>query len=368
MPLSSRSRPLNARRPENFRPFQVCCKRAVSATHLPRILTRSFTALGGISRKVRPSWTAVRVIRNETTGQSVSTGSTENKSGPQIPVLKQVMFTDASHVLADNPPRLNYGVCVADLDGDGESELFVCGFGFQNQLLKWNGNQLVDIAKGTLLQDPETKSIGVAAGDFDGDGREELYVLNTDTFLGRKKVTDRLFTFQDGKWLDLFSVPRNMDESNMCAGRSVCAVDRKGIGTYSFFVANYGGMMKMFEMTEDGFVVDIAREVGLVTYPTGGRALVSLPLISASAMDIFVGNEGGPNFMFINNADGSGKFIESASAYGLMDSLENCRGVAVVDVRGDGELGLACGNWQAICACWTRTHRRGKSSWIQRCW
>lgn len=32
--------------------------------------------------------------------------------------------------------------------------------------------------------------------------------------------------------------------------------------------------------------------------------------------------------------------------YRLMDSLENCRGVAVVDVRGDGELGLACGNWQ----------------------
>ena len=48
---------------------------------------------------------------------------------------------------------------------------------------------------------------------------------------------------------------------------------------------------QMFEMTEDGFVADIAREVGLVTYPTGGRALVSLPLISASAMDIFVGNE-----------------------------------------------------------------------------
>ena len=48
---------------------------------------------------------------------------------------------------------------------------------------------------------------------------------------------------------------------------------------------------QMFEMTEDGFVADIAPEVGLVTYPTGGRALVSLPLISASAMDIFAGNE-----------------------------------------------------------------------------
>lgn len=41
---------------------------------------------------------------------------------------------------------------------------------------QWNGNELVDIAKGTLLQDPETKSIGVAAGDFDGDGREEVRI------------------------------------------------------------------------------------------------------------------------------------------------------------------------------------------------
>lgn len=48
---------------------------------------------------------------------------------------------------------------------------------------------------------------------------------------------------------------------------------------------------QMFEMTEEGFVADVASEVGLTTYPTGGRALVSLPLISHSAMDIFAGNE-----------------------------------------------------------------------------
>lgn len=39
---------------------------------------------------------------------------------------------------------------------------------------QWNGKELVDIAVGTLLEDPETKSIGVAAGDFDGDGQEEV--------------------------------------------------------------------------------------------------------------------------------------------------------------------------------------------------
>lgn len=44
---------------------------------------------------------------------------------------------------------------------------------------------------------------------------------------------------------DLFSVPRNMDEANMVAGRSVAAVDRNGTGKYGFFVANYGGIMKV---------------------------------------------------------------------------------------------------------------------------
>jgi len=41
---------------------------------------------------------------------------------------------------------MHYGVCVADLDGDGELELFVCGFGFQNQLLKVWGLTLINPA------------------------------------------------------------------------------------------------------------------------------------------------------------------------------------------------------------------------------
>lgn len=32
--------------------------------------------------------------------------------------------------------QLHYGVCVADLNGDGQDELFVCGFGNENRLLK----------------------------------------------------------------------------------------------------------------------------------------------------------------------------------------------------------------------------------------
>ncbi len=49
--------------------------------------------------------------------------------------------------------------------------------------------------------------------------------------------------------------------------------------------------MKLFELSKEGFVYDSAASCGLVTYPTGGRSLVSLPLVSHTAMDIFVGNE-----------------------------------------------------------------------------
>lgn len=255
-------------------------------------------------------------------------------------------FSDASDAISNNVSALHYGVCATDVDGDGKLEFFVCGFGTENQVLKWDGSKLVNIAHGTPLGDKDRRAIGVAAGDIDGDGLEEIYVLNTDTFGGRKKLTDRLFDKQGEGWVDLFSLPQNMDEVNLFAGRSVCAVDRKGSGRYGFFVANYGGQMKLFELLESNFIADRAKEAGLVTYPTGGRGLISLPLVSHTAMDIFAGNENGPNFLFVNKGDGSGQYVESAAAYGVMDSDQNCRGIAVADVEGNGELGLVCGNWE----------------------
>lgn len=48
---------------------------------------------------------------------------------------------------------------------------------------------------------------------------------------------------------------------------------------------------QMFEMIEEGFVVDVVLEVGLVMYLIGGRVFVFLFLILYLLMDIFVGNE-----------------------------------------------------------------------------
>ena len=64
-----------------------------------------------------------------------------------------------------------------------------------------------------------------------------------------------------------------------------------GNGRYGVMVANYGGPMRLFEAEEDGVTVVDRASDAQVAATTGGRALVSGPIIS-SRMDIFANNEG----------------------------------------------------------------------------
>jgi hypothetical protein len=260
------------------------------------------------------------------------------------------MFQNRTDLLRDNPSQLNYGIAVADLDQDGKFEWLVAGFGSPNLVLKWNGTSFVDIATPEFA-DPERRAIGVAAADIDGDGQEEIYVLNTDTFMGRKRLADRLFDWQSGKWVDLFSQPQNQDALNLTSGRSVVAVDRRGSGRYGFFVANYGGPMRLYELNEDKMLADVALEAR-VNLVTGGRGVVALPLIS-DRMDIFAANENGANFLFRNCGDGT--YEEIAAAVGLGDPDENGRGIAVLDVNQDGLFDLVYGNWEGYHRLYIQT-------------
>lgn len=255
------------------------------------------------------------------------------------------MFTDKSALLRDNPAQLHYGIAVADLDGDaaaeGTFEIIVAGFGAPNLVLKWDGAGYVDIAD-PVLADADMNAIGVAAGDLNGDGREELYILNTDTFAGAKRFGDRLFLFRGLRWVDLFALEENRRAINLTAGRSVAAIDRFGIGQYGFVVANYGGPLRLYELNRKGLLTDLAPEAG-INLVTGGRSLLPIPLYG-SAMDIFAGNENGPNFLFVNQGDGI--FIERAVEAGLADGMTHARGVAALDADGDGRFDLVYGNWE----------------------
>uniref|UniRef100_A0A8C1NDU4 Cartilage acidic protein 1a n=1 Tax=Cyprinus carpio TaxID=7962 RepID=A0A8C1NDU4_CYPCA len=272
-----------------------------------------------------------------------------------------VLPPDALH----NPTQRNYGMAVTDVDGDGDLEVVVAGYNGPNLVLKYDRtqNKLVNIAVDDpgspyyALRDPQGNAIGVSACDVDGDGREEIYFLNTNNaFSGRATYADKLFKYRNGRFEDLLGDDINVRRgvANRMAGRSVACVDRKGTGRYSIYVANYAsgnvGPHALIEMdeaasdVEKGIIAltDVAPQVNVNKY-TGGRGVVVGPILSDTWSDIFCDNENGPNFLFKNNGDGT--FTDVAAEAGVEDRYQHGRGVALADFNGDGKTDIVYGNW-----------------------
>lgn len=259
----------------------------------------------------------------------------------------RVMFQTWTDRIEFNPPRLGYGVGATDIDGDGRPEFVVAGFGARNLVLDWQDDGILRDIAPTVIADVTRRAIGVAAGDVDEDGREEIYVLNTDTFMGMKRFGDRLFARtgsadRDG-WFDLFELPANLENPNLSAGRSVAAIDIDGAGRYRFAVANYGAPVRLHEVDDRRRVRDIAEEVGIRLF-TGGRSICILPDLTTPPAILFA-NENDANAFFV--PDDEGAYVERAAAFGLSEDDRHARGVAVFDADGDGLLDVVIGPWDS---------------------
>ena len=249
-------------------------------------------------------------------------------------------FEDITYQILENQPRLSYGVSVSDVNNDGNFEFIVTGFGFNNLALAHKKGILFNSIDQSIFVDKNRKTIGVASCDIDQDGYEEIYFLNTDTYSGNKRYSDRLLDFDGNKFFDLFELEINQKNLNLTAGRSVVCVDRNGNGAYGIYVANYGGPTRFYE--KDGNeIIDKASELGIDKI-TGGRAVISGNILSGRS-DIFAANERGENFLYYNN---SGNFVELAKDYAVDDTFQNGRGTALSDIYYRGRLDILTSNWE----------------------
>uniref|UniRef100_A0A8C1AWR1 Cartilage acidic protein 1 n=1 Tax=Cyprinus carpio carpio TaxID=630221 RepID=A0A8C1AWR1_CYPCA len=297
-----------------------------------------------------------------TAGVSVLGLSWGQRTEPMFASVTQSVFPPDYE---NNPTQLNYGVAVTDVDGDGDLEMFVSGYNGPNLVLKYDSfkKRLVNIAVDNrsspyyALRDRQGNAIGVTACDIDGDGREEIYVLNTNNaFSGRATYTDKLFKFRNGRFEDLLNddINEHRDVANRVAGRSVACVDRKGTGRYSIYIANYASgtvgphaLIEMDESSSDpskGIIAlsNVAEQAGVNKF-TGGRGVVVGPILSQTLPDIFCDNEYSPNFLFRNNGDGT--FTDVAAQAGVDDPMQHGRGVALADFNRDGKTDIVYGNW-----------------------
>ena len=255
-------------------------------------------------------------------------------------------FEDLSKIIENNKKRLSYGISVTDFNMDGNYEFLVTGFGYPNLALSFQDGKLKNLNQQKIFSDTLKRTIGVAACDIDKDGFEEIYFLNTDTYSGDKKYSDRLLDIEGNNYFDLFELEKNKKNLNLTAGRSVACVDRKGDGGYGIYVANYGGPTRFYEI-EDETIKDKAQSLNLDNI-TGGRAVVSGHILSDRA-DIFAANERGANFLYKNN---NGNFEDVAFDYRVDDAIQNGRGTALSDIYYRGRLDILSGNWLGYHRAW----------------
>ena len=248
-------------------------------------------------------------------------------------------FQDISNIIKNNKERLSYGISVTDFNKDGQFEFIVTGFRHPNLALSYKKGYLENLIIDEVFSDDIRSTIGVAACDIDKDGFEELYFLNTDTYSGRKQYSDRLLDTQT-KIIDLFEIEKNLKSLNLTAGRSVVCVDRNGVGSYGFYVANYGGPTRFYELINNQ-IIDKAPMLNIDSI-TGGRAVVSGHILG-DQMDIFAANERGPNFLYFNE---DGIFKDFAEKLGVEDVFENGRGTTLTDFLYRGKLDIVTGNWK----------------------
>uniref|UniRef100_A0A8C4RCI1 Cartilage acidic protein 1 n=1 Tax=Eptatretus burgeri TaxID=7764 RepID=A0A8C4RCI1_EPTBU len=279
-----------------------------------------------------------------------------------------------------NPLQVNYGMAVTDVDGDGSLEIIVAGYNEPNLVLKYDASsqRLVNLAQDDLdspyyaLRDEHGSSIGVAACDIDGDGWEEIYFLNTNNaFSGTATYADKLFKHRNGRWEDILNDEVNVQRgvTSWFAGRSVACIDRKGLGRYSIYVANYASgsvgphaLIEMDVLASDvihGVVAlsNVAKEAGVDKY-TGGRGVTTGPIVNHNMSDIFCDNEYGPNFLFRNNGDGT--FTDIAVDTGIADATEHGRGVALADFNRDGKTDIVYANWNGPHRLFLQTGEPGR--------
>ena len=270
------------------------------------------------------------------------------------------------------PETVGSGAAFIDADGDGWSDILLVngkdwtpkGRKSTAALYKNNHNgSFTDITQGSGL-DVEIYGIGVAVGDYDNDGKDDVYITALEG--------DRLFHNEGGgKFTD---VTKASAISNANFGTSVAWLDYDHDGKLDLFVANYvqwtqksdvfcsldgsaksyctpesykGTASKLYHNLGNGKFMDVTAKAGLGDQTSKSLGISVIDIDGDGWPDIFVANDTQPNKLYRNNRNGT--FSESGMtagvAYGDDGTARGAMGADWADYDRSGRPHLLVGNF-----------------------
>lgn len=373
--------------PTDDRVIATALKRSLAALGIVAVL-----AAAGAWWHTRP---APREPVEETTAEAPA--SLARAAMPDPPSLPFVDVTRAAGIdfIHDNgayglkllPETMGGGAAFADFDNDGDPDLVLVNGDFwpwheypedrarpTHRFYRNDGDgHFRDATEGSGL-DMSFYGTAPAVGDFDGDGRDDLFIAAVGA--------NRLFrNLGDGRFRDVTGragVAGADDDWSSCAA----FVDTDADGDLDLFVCNYvqwsraidlevdyrltgigrafgpptnyaGTHNRLYRNEGDGTFTDITGDAGIrVTHPaTGqpeGKALSVLPadIDGDGRIDLVVANDTVRNFVFINRGDRfEERGIETGLAFDPDGHATGAMGIDAAHISGDGQRAVAMGNF-----------------------
>jgi hypothetical protein len=229
----------------------------------------------------------------------------------------------------------------ADIDRDGDLDLFVGFNGEPNRLYRNDRGTLVDVA-GTREVADARATRAAAWGDFDADGDPDLLVGFTP---GAGSVL-RLYRNERDRFVDATPAANLVLATG--AVRQPAWIDVDGDGDLDLFVA-FRDRPNALYRNEAGRFTDVAEEVGLADARRSVGA-VWFDYDEDGDLDLYVGNmDGDANGLFQNE---SGRFTDVAERAGVAwggrapkDPANGTVRPCAADVNGDGSFDLFAANY-----------------------
>ena len=230
-------------------------------------------------------------------------------------------FTDVTEKAGLHPNLFGMGVAVGDYDGDGYQDVFITGYG-RSVLYHNNGDgTFTDVTAKSGINAPGWSTSAVWF-DYDNDGKLDLFVCQFLDY-SSLKVCD-----VENSYGGKMSGP-SADETFYCHPRIFPP-------TASHLYRNDG----------DGHFTDVSVETGIAGLLGKGLGVVATDINNDGYMDLFVSNDTLANFLLINR--GGKKFEEVGQAAGVAFSEDGLTrsgmGVDSADFDRDGWQDLFVAN------------------------
>ena len=270
------------------------------------------------------------------------------------------------------PETLGAGCAFFDADGDGWPDILLINSkdwtprGRKSTAALYRNNHngtFTDITAGSGL-DIEIYGMGVAIGDYDNDGRDDVYITALDG--------DHLFHNEgNGKFRD---VTKSSGIQNVSFGTSAAWLDYDRDGKLDLFVANYvqwtpkldlwcsldgatksyctpesykGASSRLFHNLGNGRFEDVTEKSGVGDPTSKSLGISVLDFNSDGWPDIFVSNDTQPNKLYRNNRNGTFTDIGMTAgvAYGEDGVAKGAMGADAGDYDRSGRPDLLVGNF-----------------------